>query len=158
MKITKSEFDKLYDPDITHREYTEIIEKISERFSQIMTELKIIEKLKGYEEYRISSEDGLFDPKLYKDKICYYNDSYAYFKDPFNGSIPTRWLWEDFKEEYKAETTKVENERIEAKAAETEKVNKCLEQNRIFLASIKSKLTQEEIEFIYKYIPSGLKI
>jgi hypothetical protein len=158
MKITKSEFDKLYDANITHREYVEIIEKISERFSQIMTELKIMEKIKGYEEYRMSTEDGLFNPKLYKDKICYYNDNYAGFAQPYNDYIPTRWLWEDFKEEYRTETTKIENERIQAKAAEIEKLNKELQQNRIFLASIKSKLNQEEIDFIHKYIPHGLKI
>jgi hypothetical protein len=123
-----------------------------------MTELKIMEKIKGYEDYHMSSDDGLFNPKLYKDKICYYTENYCYFKEPYNDSIPTRWLWEDFKEEYKNETTKIENERIQAKAAETEKLNKCLEQNRIFLASIKSKLNQEEIDFIHKYIPHGLKI
>lgn len=152
MKISKEEFDKLYDENITKKEYDRIIEKINVRFSEIMTTLKPALKKKGWFDYGncdyYSEESGgYFDPQVFKTDIS-VGGEHSNLKDPFSYCIPTRWLWEPFKAEYNREVKafEAEEEKRKAKAKERRQERKA-EKDKL-IKSIKSKLTAEELRVI----------
>jgi hypothetical protein len=150
MKITKEEFDKLYSDDITKKEYNGTINKINDRFLEIITTL--VPDIKGWFDYGNCSydsdiSDGRFDINAYKETIYLGGEGYE-LPEPFIDYIPTKWLWEDFKSEFKKEVAdykekiKIQKERAK-KTAQARK-----EKRKILKVSIRKKLTKEELKVI----------
>lgn len=131
MKITKKEFDLLYSDDITKKKYDEIIGKIDKRFFEIVN---VITRKKGQHapkwfdygncDYETENSNGHFDIINYKDNIKVGGEWVSLF-EPYVNSFPTRWLCEDFEQEFKDE--------VEEKDIRN---------------SIESKLTKEEMKYV----------
>jgi len=144
MKITKEEFEKLYSDDITKKEYDRIISAIDVRFVEIM---KVINKTKpsscwfDYDnlDYQGEESGGYFDPEYYKEDIGFGGECLN-IPEPYYDSFPTRWLWEDFEDEFKREVETFQKQ--EKLKKEKEELKKAEKQNLI--KQIKSKLTKEE--------------
>ncbi len=158
MKISKSDFDKLYDPNVTYKDYMEIIDRIYGRFCEIVEGICKIENRSRSYEFEIASEDGTFDPYLHKDYISYYNE-YSSFPEPFDRKIPTRWLWEDYEDDY---TKQVADARLECESSEAEREARAKKLSETFESmkkSIRSKLSPEEIAYLNGIvIQLGIKI
>lgn len=152
-KITKQDFDKLYDENISKREYDRIINLINSRFEYIM--LKLIPEYnrgsKFWYDYGNGSIDGdisggFFDPKQYSENIDIIN---AELPLPYEDTgIPTRWLWEDFEHEMKLAIQKAKLEEtkrnLQAEADKREQEIKKIEMH----LQIKSKLSEEELRYV----------
>jgi len=170
MKITKAEFDKLYSPDITKREYDEIVDRIDNRFFEIVKIMIPRMNRKGWLDYGncdYDSEDsnGKFDLYDYKTEIP-VGGNYSILPKPYeygsgepNGwmenSFPTRWLWEDFEPEFRQAVAKEKREELRAKELAKQKKElsklKQVEFNKNkaeMRKSITSKLTPEELKYI----------
>ena len=154
MKITKKEFDSLYTDTITKKEDDTIISKIDKRFADII--YHIIPSLKtanrGWFDYGNCSYDseksgGYFDPQRHKEWID-VGGEYITLPEPFDYQIPTRWLWEDFEDDFKAqvEAYKKAEEAEKLKAQTTAKKRK--EKNEKLREAIKNKLTDEELKIV----------
>lgn len=150
MKITKKEFDSLYTKTITKYNYDQIIQKINDRFSEILIDLykqKSPKKLGWYDYGNQTSEtDGYFDPKEYKESIGIIAE-YA-IVEPFEYGIPTRWLWEDYHQEMIDMIEKEKQDLISQK--EKQKLNRQQnkERKQKLIESIKGKLSKEELKVI----------
>lgn len=153
-KITKKEFDALYDPNITLRKYEEIIGKIDERFSEIvLTILPDIRKKGWYDYGNCSYEDensnGSFDPDEYKDEIS-VGGEFALLPEPYDcdNSFPTRWLWEDFEDEFVSEISKYKSKKEREKLLAKQKRDALKAKKEAIWESVKKKLTKEELKYI----------
>ena len=117
MKITKEEFDSLYSDSITKKNYDAIVDKIDERFGEIVEILIPKMDARGWYDYGNCSYDsdrdaGYFDTDEYKNHIVVGGNS-ASLPMPYYGqenSFPTRWLWQDFEEEMKRTVAKCKDE------------------------------------------------
>jgi hypothetical protein len=147
MKITEAEFNKLYDANVSKREYDEIVSRIDERFYEIMATICPSLKRTGWVDYGNCNYDaddsgGWFDPDYYKEEIEVGGQ--FTLPEPYNCgcSFPTRWLWEDnFKSEFDAE--------VEACKQEKEKKKETLKSKKAEMRKvIEAKLTKEELKFI----------
>jgi hypothetical protein len=153
-KITKKEFDSLYDSNITHKQYNKILEKIDKRFQEIVLTMIPGVRKKGWYDYGNCSyegenSNGSFDPDEYKDEIS-VGGEFALLPEPYrcDNSFPTRWLWEDFEEEF--------NDTVLKYKLEEEKESLIQKQNREALKlkktmiweSVKQKLTKEELKYV----------
>lgn len=156
MKITKEQFHKLYSDNITKKEYDTILKLIDDRFYEIMKtlcpKLSWVDYANGYDE-----TDGFFDPSEYKENIDFDGKGVSLLP-PFdecsvgNGMIPTRWLWEDFEEEYNQKVSEHKQKEELDKARSKEKENQRKQENEKIWASIKSKLNTDEMKYILKRI------
>ena len=153
MKITKAEFDKLYTDDISKKEYDAIISKIDERFQEIC-EVILPEKYAWYDygncEYDTEESGGCFDIHEYKSTISIGGDD-AFLPEPYLGDgncFPTRWLWEDFEDEFKTEVENSKLNRLKLKEAAKVKKQNLKNEMAKFKQLIKSKLTKEELKYI----------
>ena len=155
MKITKEEFDSLYSDDITKKQYNYIISKIDKRFGEIVY-FMAGNKRKNHHWFDYSNGDsraeidGYFDPIDYKEYIS-INDYFPSLPEPYYSldySIPTRWLYEDFEEEFtrEVEECKVKVEEKKKKAKEKREALKIKKTE--MKEQIKAKLTPEELKFI----------
>ena len=148
-KIKKGEFDNLYSKDITKKEYDRVINKIDVRFSEIMTTLVPSLKEHGWFDYdnNLKDREGYFDTSGYKIKIDVGGEGFE-LPEPFGVSIPTRWLWEDYKEEFKSEV--IQYEELKNKLKEHNKMyrDKLKAKRKLLKESIKSKLTKAELNII----------
>lgn len=150
--ITKEQFDRLYDENITVKEQKDILTLIDKRFSDLFI---IVLKVKGdgaWFDYSngYGEVDGEFDPKRYQTSIDFDGGNLK-IKEPYEYEIPTRWLWTpdaEVIEEYNRETQKYKNEEL----AKKEKAKQKREELKIKKAEmkeiIKAKLTKEELKFI----------
>src|SRR6185295_14907449 len=107
MKITKEKFDRIYDENISKKEYDQIIEEIDERFFEITRAIskKNPEMWIDYSNCNYGHDDcsdGRFDPEDYKEFI-YIGGEFVNIPKPYgyDNSFPTRWLWEDFEQEFR---------------------------------------------------------
>jgi hypothetical protein len=150
MKITKEQFDKLYTPDITKKEYDEIIALIDKRFEEICAKFmrgRNRNSWCSYDNVNDEFQSGVFDPTRYKEYIRLEGQ---YFNLPpgYDNEFPTRWLWEDFEEELEREIKEFQaQEAIEKENAKAQKIERKKEVI-LLKQSIKAKLTKEEWKII----------
>lgn len=156
MKITKQEFDKLYDNNISKKEYDSIIDKIDDRVSDIV-HIMVPNATKGNNWYAYGNVDyydensgGEFDPTEYKKYIeigrsCSLPGPYD---DEYDNYFPTRWLWEDFEEEFKKETSQYNSNQEKEKDRKKKQREELKLKKEQFKSIIQSKLTKEELKYI----------
>ena len=161
MKLTKTEFDSLYDGDISKKKYDSIIANIDERFSDVVMLIHPTITKNGwfvygnYDPYDSENDEGEFVLGDYKTEItiggeCEFPEPYC-FTDEGNGYIPTRWLWTDDKDilsEFNKEVEKAKNEKIKEKLTAKEKREELKIRKEQFKQIISSKLTKEELKYI----------
>jgi hypothetical protein len=149
MKIKKEEFDEIYNDNITKKRYNEIIEKIDKRFCEIVDFLIEKHDNRGWFDYGNCdfNKDGYFDPDLYRTTI-HIGGQHLEIPLPYSYEIPTRWLWEDFKEEMKYGIEYFERKEKEKKLKEKTIKDKTKKKNKELRESIKSKLTKEEFSIL----------
>jgi len=165
MKISKEDFDKLYSDTVTKKEYDQIITKIEARFNEIMETIWPSAKRPykawydwGNCEYEGENSNGYFDPKDYKENIeiggeCVnLPEPYSNCGSPY---FPTRWLWEDFEDEFKAEVAKEKAKEEAAKAAAKQAAENSKAKKQQLMDSIKSKLTTEEFKYVLSFLNKG---
>ena len=154
-KITKKEFDSLYNPKTTVQKYNEVLSKIEERFSEIvLTIIPGISKKGWYDfgncGYEGDGHKGNFDLDEYKKEITVGGD-YASLPEPYDcdNSFPTRWLWEeDFKKEFDREVSKHQLFVEQKKLTSKQKRDALKEKKSKIWESVKQKLSAEEIKYI----------
>jgi len=153
MKITKFEFDCLYHEDIYKREFDIIISKVNDRFIEICRTIITMHNLNrgwfayGNVDYHKDGSEGEFDIDEYKEYIS-IGGEYINIPEPFCNEIPTRWLWEDFEEEFKKEVEDFKNKKELKKQTTKSKRVELKERKSIFKEIIKLKLTKEELKYI----------
>lgn len=149
MKIPKADFDRLTSDSITKKDYDILLKCISSRVHEI-----VMFMCGGkYKWYDFANEDGegkpgWFDPVWYKDDIE-LTGSFT-FPDPYFNppSFPTRWIYEDFEEEFKR-TVEGNAEVVKKQKAEEKAKREARKAKREeMITLIKSKLTKEELRFV----------
>ena len=145
-KITKEQFFKLKDQNITRSEYNDILSSIDDRFDHIIRKHSIQFFWWGYDD---SDSGGSFNPDGYDENSKIEFCGSFNFPDPYySNQIPIRWLWEDYEEEF--ENTIAEFER--KKKLKSEKAKENRQQLKIKKAEMKKiiseKLTKEELKYI----------
>ena len=153
-KITKEEFLSLYNPKITKHRYDVIIDKINDRFSEIVLTMIPNVTKKGWFDYGNCGYDGdgyagRFDPSEYKEEII-VGGEYCFLPEPYgcDNSFPTRWLWEDFEDEFNKEVTKFLSDK-ERKKLESKQKREALKIKKAAIwESVKQKITKEELKYI----------
>ena len=158
MKLTKEEFDSLYSDDITKKRYDKIIEKIDERFAEIVNCMSNSKTNRWFDydndDYEYDhNADPYFDPEGYKEWIGVQQTSSKSLPEPYDTEyggpcFPTRWLYEDFIVEFllKVRDYKIKQEEKKAKA---KKAREALKVKKAEMKiQIKAKLTNEELKFI----------
>ena len=150
--ITKQEFDSLYNPDIKKFEYNLIISRIDNYFAEI---IHLIKKPKTNEWFDFDNTPGeentrgYFDPSDYKEEIN-LGGNYR-LPEPYNDTIPTRWLWtskEDILKEYEEEVQKAIDKENEEKERVKQKKKEKKEYKIALMNQIRSKLTKEELKIV----------
>lgn len=149
--MTEDEFNKIYDPNITKRDYDTLKSEIEKRVSDVV-------HLFGNSWYDFGNswgeKDGFFDENEYAeyiDVITPRNLPAPYVSDSGGGLIPTRWLWTDnntilseIANAIRAAKIKEEKEKAKAKAYR--------ENRKAYLKqmadAIRTKLTKEELKCI----------
>lgn len=149
MKIPKADFDKLTSDSITKKEYDKLVESIHSRVNEI-----VMVMCNGkYKWYDFANEDGegkpgWFDPIWYKKEVE-LTGSFT-FPAPYDNPpyFPTRWIYEDFEDEFKKTVEEngelIRKQKAEEKAKREARKIKKLEMMKI----IKSKLSKEELRYI----------
>ncbi len=151
--ITKSQFDRLYDENITKKEYDYVIREIDKRFDYIC---KAILNLNcqgrwydyGNADYDNETHTGCFDPEEYKEYIEITGGNISPKLESFDLSFPTRWLWEDFEEEFKNMLEKEKADKQEKIKKKKEQKAESLKRREMIKNQIKAKLTPEEFKMI----------
>lgn len=153
MKITKEQFERIYYDLITVAELNDTVAAIDKRFSQIMDHIIYNKKHHcqwyDYDNCDYDSEDshGSFDKERYKDDILFGGENLK-VPEPYQESFPTRWLWEDFEEEFAREVEKALQENLRVKKQTQEKYAKRKADKQALIETIKSKLTPEELKLV----------
>ncbi len=148
-KILKEDFDVLYSGSITKNHYDEIIDAITNRVNYIVHKIaKQTDRNRFWWDfdncqYDSEKSGGEFDPKQYKENIG-IGGEYFNFPEIYDEGFPTRWLWEDFEEEFAAEVQKAKGEKLSLKEKERQKRKIRKQRNEALQASAKAKLTPEE--------------
>lgn len=151
--MTKEQFDKLYSPDVTKREYDEIIEVIDQRVDEIVKVMVPDLRKKGgwYDYDNLDYDDeghrGHFDINKYKE-IVYLNGQINFPEPYFENAFPTRWLWEDFESEFRAEVEKDKTQKATEKERKQHAAQKAEEKRFQMTAQIRAKLSKEELKYI----------
>lgn len=158
--MTKEQFDRLYDENISKKEYDSIIADVDKRFGEVVLLIQpnICKGgwfVYGNYDYNSEKDEGYFDPSDFQTDIDIggeFNFPEPYcFSDQGNGYIPTRWLWTEDTEILKEYNSKIDRakqlklkEKNDAKSKRAElKVRKAK-----FKTVIQSKLTKEELKYI----------
>lgn len=152
--ITKQQFDSLFSDNITRKQYDTIIQQIDERFGEICEKfLRKRNKSRAWYDYgNLYIEDeyseGHFDPDEYKEYIE-INGEWIEPPAGFDFSFPTRWLWEaDWEKEMKKISEDYETQLEARKAKEKKRRETRQQQVELLKASIKAKLTPEELKIV----------
>ena len=154
MKITKQEFDTLYSDDVTKKQYDAVIAKIDQRFGEIIITLmpNFHKNRQGWFDYDNCSYDsdvsgGYFDPQAYQERIA-IGGKWDGLPAPFEYEIPTKWLWEDFQEDFDAQIKAYKEAEALQKAKLAIVASKKKESKLQIIEAIKSKLTPEELKLV----------
>lgn len=67
-------------------------------------------------------------------------------ENSLENDIPTRWLFEDFEQEFRNGVQQYKDRQSSLKALKTAKKNKKIEEKQALVASAKAKLTKEELQ------------
>jgi len=159
--ISQDRVLKLNDPNVTKREYDAIIEEIGDRVDYIWRTLLKISNRKlswyafqndNYVDDGNGSDGGCFDPEIDIEFIELYGDYEARDKDgDFETGFPTRFLWTDndvWKQEVLNHISENQRKEDEQKRLEHQKKNDSNAARDKVIASIKSKLTKEELKYV----------
>jgi hypothetical protein len=152
MKITKEEFEALFSDSITKKQYDGIIRKINDRFDEICKKFFRHKGTDYWFDYDTVSYDdrdaeGYFDPESYKEYIGVIGEN---INPPpgYDRVFPTRWLWEDFEEEMK-QVIEDSEKQLKTKKEEKKRQAELRKQRiKVLKASIKTKLTPEELKIV----------
>ena len=154
MKITKKEFDSLSSDDISKRQYDNTISLIEKRVCEVW---EGICKLQGriwswYDFDNESGEEGkssgYFDPEAYKKEIEIVGEWSGKDCDmPYDDYIHIEFLWEDYEEKVTRELKGYKESKARKKLENVIKREELKERRKVVIASIKSKLTKEELSF-----------
>lgn len=155
-RISKERFDKLYDENITKKEYDSIIGDIDDRFVEIV-KLISSEKNKGWFDYGNCGYDhyrsaGYFDPDEYREYISIGGENRSIPEESdCKDAFPTRWLWTDNDEilgEFSA-TIAASKAMQEKKKLSSEQTFEAKRLEKLTMKRIiTSKLTREELTYI----------
>lgn len=155
MNITKELVQKLYDPNITKREFDQIVAAINKKVNEIWHFI-IDESSRKMTWWAFSndvsyghgngSSGGSFDPEVDQSFIniegeASWHDSELY---EYNDGFPTNFLWIDYQKEVKKHLKNITKATV---VKETEKKKK-LGNFKKLVKSIKSKLTKEELQLV----------
>lgn len=154
--ITQEQFESLYCDNITKKQYDNIIQQIDKRFVEICNVFCV--KMKGYEDqawfdydnctYEGDNSGGHFDEEEYREYIRIGGE----WIDPpegYDAEFPTRWLWEQNFEKELKETIKKHQQKNRAKKKKIKERKEAKKQRyQILHASIRKKLTPEELQVI----------
>ncbi len=159
MPVSKELVAKLNDENITRKEYRQIIEQIGNEVNEIWRWI-CKESRRGLDWWAFrndvsyghgnGSSGGEFDPQEDVEWIeiggeADYCDLPGYL---YNDGFPTSFLWEDYKPIVKAHLAEIKKKHKEAEAIR-KKNEKLLKTNYTkMVASIKGKLTKEELSII----------
>lgn len=158
--IKKEEFDELYKDDIAKKRYDAIIEKIESRVHEILHSLDMAKHIKlhwyCYENGSLEEEDmgGYFDPESCTEYIkligaIKFKEHMEIFSGDEEASIPVRWLWEqNYLEECSKARTDFDKKKNEEKLKLSQEAKVHKEIKTKMIASIKTKLSTEELKFI----------
>lgn len=163
MKITKEQFNRIYSKNVSKRDFDNIISKIDERFAEIcgLILLKNPKRWFDYANCTYDSENsnGYFDPEEYKLEIP-IGGEYANLPEPFQSypdedrdsclenCFPTRWLWEDFEEEFKTRVDKYKLKILKDKEVAKNKRQELKNRKLEAKGAIRSKLSKEELKYV----------
>lgn len=156
-KITKEQFDRLLADDLMVKEKDFILSLIDKRFGYIMKVVQPNIINMGWFDYANCNYEGeesggYFDIDKYLDTIPVGGEGVK-LPSPYSGDIgenwfPTRWLWEDFEEEFKAEVKLEKERKKQERLIKKDKREKRNKEKSIAIKSIKEKLTEKELEFV----------
>jgi hypothetical protein len=148
MSITKEMFDKLYDDNITRKEYNSIIEIIALEVDEIWRFILNANNRKihwwDFANEGGENNPGRFDPEEYRERIEIAGDFTRRHSGEYDDGFPTSFLWTDYK------PIVIEYYKKIAEADEAKRLAKIVNNSRKkeLIASIKSKLTAEELKII----------
>ena len=151
MKVPKADFDRLTSDSITKKEYDKLVESIHSRVNEIVEFMCKGHRLEWYDFSNEGGKDGnpgWFDPVWYKTEIELAG-SFT-FPPPYDSPpcFPTRWIYEDFEDEFK-KTVEGNAEAVKKQKAEERNKREAKKAKRDEMISIiKSKLSKEELKFI----------
>jgi hypothetical protein len=145
--LTKEEFDKLFDLDVSVRAKKEVEAKLAGRFDYIIHKMAdIIGRTVHWYDYDNEGGEyspGYFDSDSYDTNIGYVGEFGSTKNegfDTYQDSFPTTWLYEDFEAKLAQE---VKEFNVEEQKAQEQK-NKDKEKGKEIKAGILAKLTPEE--------------
>lgn len=145
--ITKEEFDRIYDPNITKRDYDELKTKIENRVSEVVIHLFG----KAWYDFANNWEgnDGFFDENEYAEYIEVITPENL--PAPYADDIPTRWLWTEDNVILSEMASAIRDAKIE-KEKEKAKAKAYRENRKAHLKQmadiIRTKLTKDELKCI----------
>jgi hypothetical protein len=164
-KIEKERFDKLYDENISRKEYNLILAEVEERVGELMEKVLIwnddtwwIYDNGSFDE---DNKPGFFDPYRYHEDIDITGE--FHFIDCMKGSegIPTKWIWtsdEDIDKEINKANKKILKEKEkkrQSKELSKQKEAEKLQKYPILWKSILTKIgDQEEFDLIKDLVKS----
>jgi len=153
MKITKEEFYSLFSDDISKKKYDDIIGRIVDRVDEVWKNILNLQGRKlnwyNYDNGDGEDSDGSFDPEIYKENITFTGEwSGRDFDLPYKDYIPTSFLWEDYEEKVLKDIQSYNDDKEKKKIEAAAKRIEFKERRKVMIASIKSKLTNEELRFI----------
>lgn len=145
--LTKEEFDKLFDLDISVSERKAVEAKVVERFDYIIHKMADIigRKVHWYDYDNEGGEysPGYFDSDSYSTDISYVGEFSSTKNEGFDvyeNAFPTVWLYQDFEAQLAQE---IKEYNVEEKKAQEQK-SKDKEKGNEIKAGILAKLTPEE--------------
>jgi hypothetical protein len=147
--ITKKDFDKLYDEDISKKLYDTIIGKVESRFYEIMTTIFPSTMVYDYG-YEVTVDGREFEPNVYKENITFSVEECS-VPSPWDllCCVPTKWLWsENYLDEWNLEIQKHEDKELEKKEKQKFNRQKRNGQREIVIDSVSKKLTPEEMKWV----------
>lgn len=149
MKLTKEEFHKLGDDNLTKKEERKILEKINGRFDYIVKKIFEAEgcRLKWYD----YGED-VFCYNVYKDWTCFVGEADGDYLKYYHDGFPSEWFYEDFEDNLKLNIEKFKQEEKDKKEKERQKrlERKIIKERMI--ENISNKLNAEELKWFKKNI------
>lgn len=151
--LNKAILDELDSDGIRKKRYEAILSAIDERFDYIINRaMEILERKNEWYAYSNApegeDEGGEFDLNEYRTHIEFIGDIRGNTYGLYVDSIPTKWLFEDFEEALAAEFKNAKAKDAHEKATAAQKAQERKQRRPAVIASIKSKLTEEELSFV----------
>lgn len=160
-KMDKDVFLSIFDDSISVRRQNQIKTMITDRFQYIMETLFQLNGVKfswyDFDNEAGEGKSGYFDPVDYREETDFtgeWNYVPRGFKSPEldNCAFPNAWYYEDFEQSVIDELTRQKEEK-ERKAQERKRRKEQTEKRGAeLMASIKAKLTEEEIIYLKQNI------